>query len=64
MPNQTKPIVRLEAEIKSLRELEARYNKAILENEAFVLLKKLYLEMKQLKEELRYYYPDVFVPGY
>lgn len=52
MLNQTEKTSRVEAEMKLLKELEARYNKAILENEAFVLLKKLYLEIKHLRERL------------
>lgn len=52
MLNQTDKNSCVEAEMKLLKELEARYNKAILENEAFVLLKKLYLEIKYLREKL------------
>lgn len=45
---------KMEAETKLLTELEARYHRAILSNEAFVLIKKLYLEIKQVKERLHY----------
>jgi hypothetical protein len=50
---------RLEAEIKLLKELEARYHKAIQANEAFVLLKKLYLEIKQSRERLYFIHAGI-----
>lgn len=56
---QTYYTVRLEAETQLLKELEARYRRAILANEAFVLLKKLHLEIKQAKERLHYLNADL-----
>jgi len=52
---------RLEAEIKLLKQLEARYHKAILANEAFILLKKLYLEIKQSRERLHFLHTGITV---
>lgn len=60
MLNQSECNRPLEAEMKLLKELEARYACAIRENEAFVPLKKLYTEIKELKEKLSMYYPGQF----
>ncbi|BAV08263.1 hypothetical protein SAMN05421788_11267 [Filimonas lacunae] len=53
MLNQSEINRPVAAEITLLKELEARYAKAIQENEAFVLVKQLYMEIKHMKEKLQ-----------